>query len=131
MEDDASARRVKRICGRIGAACWLLILPAKLARHFDPGLPAAVVDAAPSLLGPAGLLLVLLSNEGRLARLTLPRTMLLTAAIALAVECAQLLPAVRPLYRFDWLDVAATLAGTAAAAAFAAGLRRSVRSGAA
>lgn len=130
MADDASTRRFKRICGRVGAACWVLILPAKLARHLDPRLPAVVVDAAPSLLGPAGLLLVLLSDEGRLPPLTVPRAMLLTAAIALSVEFSQLLPIVRPLYRFDWLDVGATLVGAGAAASFAAVLRRTVRSGA-
>lgn len=117
-----SVRRLKRIYGRIGATCWVLILPAKLARRFDGGLNDVFVDIAPSLLGPAGLLLVLLSSEGRFARLTIARASFLTAGISLAVEFAQLVPVVRPLYRFDWLDIAATLAGVGAGAFLAAAL---------
>jgi VanZ family protein len=112
---------VKRIYGRIGAACWLLILPAKLARRFEWGVPDAVIDAAPSFLGTAGLLLVLLSNHGRLSRLTITQAWLATAGIALAAESAQLFCS---LYRFDWIDVAATLAGAGAGALLAAALRQ-------
>ena len=117
---------MKRIYGYIGLTCWLLILPAKLARRFDWGVPDAVLNVAPSLLGPAGLLLVLLANDRRLARLTIAQAALLAAAIGLAVEFVQLVPNVRPLYRFDWLNVAATLAGVGAGALLAAVLRERV-----
>ncbi len=104
----------------------MLILPVKLSRHVEWGVSSTLTDVAPSLLGAAELLLVLVSNEGRLARITIGQAWLVTAATALAVEFAQLVPNARLLYRFDWLDVAATLVGVAAGALLAAALRRAL-----
>lgn len=119
----ASTRRLKRIYGRLGAACWLVILPAKLSRYFGSPLSGTFSAAAPSLFGPAGLLLVLLSSEGRLSRLTIPQACFLSAGIGLAVEFAQLAPVMRRLYRFDWLDVAATIVSAVAGAVLATVLK--------
>lgn len=72
-----------------------------------------LTDIAPSVLGPAGLLFLMLSSSGRLARLSLFQTTLLAGVIALGIEFAQFLP--RPgileklYYTFDWLDVLASI----------------------
>lgn len=117
-------REAKQTCGWIGVACWLLILPAKGARHFDLGVDPWLIDIAPSVLGPAGLLFVILSNEGRFKNLTLTQATAIAGAIALALEFAQLLPLVRRIYTFDWLDVLATLLSVAVAVLVSAVLRR-------
>ena len=123
---DAS-QRLKRIYGWIGVICWVLILPVKEARRFDLGIDPMVIGFAPSLLGPAGLLLVLLSSERRFARLTIGEAALMAGTVALGLEFAQVLPLVRRIYTFDWLDVAATLFSIVAGAMISAGLRRRYR----
>lgn len=119
----------KQACGWAGVICWLLILPAKAVRHFDPGFDPGVVGIAPSLFGPAGLLLVILSNEGRFKDLTLTQAAAIAGAIALAAEFAQLLPLVRRIYTFDWLDVLATLAGIGVAALVSLLIRHTASAG--
>ncbi len=83
---------------------------------MDQLTTSTFLDIAPSTLGPAGLLfLILSSSSSRLARFTLLQTTLLVGAIAMGLEFVQLVP--RPgilakvLYTFDWLDVVATLFG--------------------
>ncbi len=120
----SAAHRLKRLYGWLGVICWALILPAKVARHFDVGINPAIIGPAPSLLGPAGLLLVILSSEHRLAHLTLTRATVLAGTIALGFEFVQTLPLVRRIYRFDWLDVVATLFSLGAGALVSAALRR-------
>lgn len=120
-------QRLKRIYGWIGVICWVLILPVKEARRFDLGIDPMVIGFAPSLLGPAGLLLVLLSSERRFARLTIGEAALMAGTVALALELAQVLPFVRRIYTFDWVDVAATLFSIVAGAMIGAGLRRRYR----
>jgi hypothetical protein len=110
--------------GWIGVIFWVLILPAKGAQRFDLGINPTVIGVAPSLLGPAGLLLVILSSDGRFARLTLGRATLIAGTIALGLEFAQIVPLVRRIYTFDWPDVAATLLSLSAGALVSAGLRR-------
>jgi len=107
------SNRTKRLFGWIGAICLLLIIPIKAIRWVDLSTTANIfIDIAPSILGPAGLLFLVLSGS-RLARLTLLQTTLLTGAIAIGLEFIQLIP--RPgiiekvHYTFDWLDIAATL----------------------
>jgi hypothetical protein len=104
-----------------------MIFPAKVARHFDPGIDPTFIGVAPSLLGPAGLLLVILSSKGRFAHLTLAPAAAVAGTIALGLEFAQILPLVRRIYTFDWLDVAATLIGLSAAAVLSSILRRGYR----
>jgi len=126
LMDEASTTgyRLKRIFGIVGVLCWLLILPAKLARHFDSTAVPAIVGVVPSILGPAGLLFVMVSSEGWSRRLSFVRVTALAAAIALGLEFAQLLPGVRRIYRFDWYDVAATILSIGTAAFVAAAMWR-------
>jgi glycopeptide antibiotics resistance protein len=101
-----------------------MILPAKMARRIDPGIDPTLIGVAPSLLGPAGLLLVILSSKSRFAHLALAPAAAMAGTVALGLEFAQMLPLVRKIYTFDWLDVAATLIGVLAGAAISSFLRR-------
>jgi len=98
--------------GWIGLVCWIAIIPIKSVRWIHIATGSALIGVAPSFLGPAGLLFVILSGSGKLSRLTLVQATLLTAAIALGLEFAQLLPRPGILakvhYTFDWLDVLAS-----------------------
>jgi hypothetical protein len=105
---------VKRLLGWVGLICLILIIPVKAMRFADlAGANAVLMGVAPSLLGPAGLFLLIVSGSGRLSRLPLPTVTALVAAIALGLEFAQLLPRPGILskvhYTFDWLDVLASL----------------------
>jgi hypothetical protein len=51
----------------------------------------------------------------------------MAGTVALGLELAQVLPLVRRIYTFDWLDVAATLFSIVAGAMISAGLRRRYR----
>jgi len=98
----------------MGATCLLLIFPLKALRWLDQLTTSTIVGIAPSTLGPAGLLfLILSSSHPGLARLTVLQTTLLVGAIAMGLEVIQLIPRPGILanvhYTFDWLDVAATL----------------------
>lgn len=91
----------------------LLIVPVKAIRFVDETtVSTIVVGIAPSILGPAGLLFLILSSSGRLSRLTLVQVTSLVAVIALGLEFAQLLPRpgilAKAHYTFDWLDVIAS-----------------------
>lgn len=124
----AKADELKRTFGRIGVICWVLIIPVKAVRGFHPAISSAAIGIAPSLLGPAGLLFVILSSAHRFARLTVAQATLVAGAIGLALEFAQLIP--RPAllagvrYTFDWLDVAGTLVSVSAGALIAGLLSR-------
>jgi len=115
LRDETSERnRAAKFHGWLGAALLLLIIPVKAARWLGIGGSSDfLVGIAPSLLGPAGLLFLLLSAKARLTRRSVPRTTLLVLAIALGLEFAQLLP--RPgilakvRYTFDWWDVVASV----------------------
>ncbi len=78
-----------------------------------------MVGVAPSILGPAGLLFLLLSSTGRVSRLSLGQVALLVAATSLTLELAQLLPRpgvlARVHYTFDPVDLLASLISTAVA----------------
>lgn len=107
--------RTKRLFGWIGLGCLLLIIPVKAVRWTDLSLVSStIVGIAPSALGPAGLLFLILSSSSpRLSRLTLLQTTLLVCAIAMGLEFIQLIPRPEILakvhYTFDWFDVAVTL----------------------
>ena len=108
--------RVKRWFGWIGLTCLLLMIPVKATRFVsEAAAQTMMVGIAPSLLGPAGLLFLILSGSGKLSRLTLVQATVLAAMVALGLEFVQLLP--RPgilayvYYTFDWLDVLASLVG--------------------
>jgi hypothetical protein len=100
----------------------LLIIPVKLLRHSSVAGSMAV-GVAPSLLGPSGLLFLVLSSQGRLSKLTVAQTTLLVGAISVGLELAQLLPRPgilnRVRYTFDVLDLLATLAAVGASSVIA------------
>jgi uncharacterized membrane protein len=110
---DFNLRKKKRILGWVGTMCLLLIIPIKVLRISNIHAIALAIGVAPSILGPAGLLFLLLSSTGRLSRLTVFQTTLLAGAIAMGLELIQLLP--RPgilahvRYTFDLLDLGATI----------------------
>ena len=109
------SNRNKRLFGWLGLICLLLIVTVKAIRWVNLSTALSVViGIAPSILGPVGLLFLILSSSGsRLARLTLFQTTLLTGTIVLGLEFIQLIPRPGILgkvnYTFDWLDIAATL----------------------
>ena len=97
----------------MGSICLLLIIPVKAIRWVHLGWATIIlVGIAPSLLGPAGLLFLILSSSGRLSRLTLVQVTFFVATVALGLEFAQLIPRpgilARIHYTFDWLDVIAS-----------------------
>ena len=107
------SNRTKRLFGWIGSICLLLIIPIKAIRWVNLSTTANIfIGIIPSLLGPAGLLFLILSDS-RLVRLTLLQTTLLVGAIAIGLEFIQLFPRPGILesinYTFDWLDIAASL----------------------
>ncbi len=107
-------KRANRLFAWIGVICLFLIVPVKGIRWVNESVEiSTLVGVAPSLLGPAGLLFLILSSSGRLSRLTLGQVTMLVTLIALGLEFAQLLP--RPgilanvYYTFAWLDIIASL----------------------
>jgi hypothetical protein len=113
-------RNTKGLLGWIGALCLLAIIPMKLLRVLNvPNPTAGIVDVAPSVLGPAGLLFLIRSSRGRLSRLPLFQTALLVGSLAAGLELLQLVP--RPgilaqiRYSFDGLDLVASLLSVVAA----------------
>ena len=79
--DAPDVSRERHILGYVGAVLLLLIIPVKLLR-YSSAAGSVAVGVAPSLLGPSGLLFLLLSSRGRLSRLTVGRTAILVGAIS-------------------------------------------------
>jgi hypothetical protein len=108
-----------RLLGWMGMVLLLGILPIKLARFEQHGASSFAIGVAPSVLGAAGLLFLLLSSTGRLARLSLLRVTVLVAALSVTLELLQLLPRpgvlARIHYTFDTFDLAGTVLGVAMA----------------
>ena len=82
----------KNILGWAGTLCLLLILPVKMLRFFDGTGMALAIGVAPSILGPPGVLFLLLSSTGRLARLVPLQATLIAGTVAVGLELLQLLP---------------------------------------
>jgi hypothetical protein len=123
MTIQTSARgRRRQALGYVGAVLLLLIVPVKLLRYWSP-TAQMMVGVAPSLLGPSGLLFLLLSSRGRLSKLTLVQLAILVGVVSVGLELAQLLP--RPgilkkvSYTFDVLDLLATVLSVGVSAAIA------------
>jgi uncharacterized membrane protein len=110
---DRISARNRNLFGWTGTLCLLLIIPIKLLRLFTGEEMTLVIGFAPSILGPPGLLFLLLSSTGRLSRLTPLRATLIAGAVAVGLELLQLLPRpgilARVRYTFDYLDLAASL----------------------
>jgi hypothetical protein len=119
--------RRRRTLGYIGLVLLLLIIPVKLLR-YGSAAGQALVDVAPSLLGPSGLLFILLSGRGKLSRLTVTRLGILVGAVSVGLELAQLLPRpgilARVHYTFDVLDLVATVLSLSVAALVAGAVLR-------
>lgn len=102
----------ERLFGWMGLVFLFAILPIKLLRLVHHGGSGAVVGVAPSILGPAGLLFLLLSSTGRVSRFSLGQVTLLVVATSLTLELAQLLPRpgvlARVHYTFDPIDLLAS-----------------------
>ena len=115
---DRTVGTTNRLFGWMGTVLLLGILPIKLVRFGHHAATSFAIEIAPSLLGPAGLLFLLLSSTGRLSRLSLLQLTLIVAALSLALELMQLLPRPGPLarahYTFDYYDLAATALSVAA-----------------
>ena len=123
MTIQTSARgRRQQVLGYVGAVLLLLIIPVKLLRYWSP-TGQMIVGVAPSLLGPSGLLFLLLSSPGRLSKLTLVQMAILVGAMSVGLELAQLLPRPgilgRVPYTFDVLDLLATVLSVSVSAAIA------------
>jgi hypothetical protein len=123
--DAPHVRRERHTLGYVGAVLLLLIIPVKLLRYSSAAWSGAV-GVAPSLLGPSGLLFLLLSSPGRLSRLTVAQTAILVGAISVGLELVQLLPRPgilqRVRYTFDVLDLLATLAAVGVSFVIAKGV---------
>jgi hypothetical protein len=108
------AQKDKLLFWWMALICLLLIIPIKAIRWAHLSVATTIlVGIAPSLLGPAGLLFLILSSSGRLSRLTLVQITLLVAVVALGLEFAQLIPRsgilARVHYTFEWLDIIASV----------------------
>lgn len=114
--------RRQRILGYVGAVLLLLIIPVKLRRLWS-ATGQMMVGVAPSLLGPSGLLFLLLSSPGRLSKLTVAQMGILVGAVSVGLELAQLVPRPgilgRVRYTFDVLDLLATVLSVSVSAAIA------------
>ena len=115
--EQVSARR-RRLFRWMGAVCLLAIIPIKLVRVAGAGGSLAV-GVAPSLLGPAGLLFLLLSGSGRLSKLSLLQQTVLVGTLAVVLELLQLCPRPGVLsyvhYTFDYCDLFASVLSVAVA----------------
>ncbi len=111
--------KTRNLFGWMGTVCLLLILPIKLIRYSPAAETSLLVGIAPSILGPPGLLFLLLSSTGKLSRLTTFQATLVTGAVAVGLELVQLLPRpgilARVHYTFDPLDLGASLLSLLAA----------------
>ena len=106
--------RVKILFGWLGTIILLLIIPIKVFRFFEFSyLSQLIIGIIPSLLGPVGLLFLILSSKSKHLNLSIIHSSILVFLIAIGLEFAQLLP--RPgflkyiHYTFDWLDIISSL----------------------
>lgn len=111
---DKKQVKLRRLFGWMGTICLLLIIPVKAIRWTGGNAAFSIfIGIAPSLLGPAGLLFLLLSDPGRCSKLTLFQLTLLVTGVALGLEFVQIIPKTgfleRINYIFDWLDVFSSL----------------------
>ena len=117
-------KKVKIFFGWLGTIILLLIIPIKVFRFFEISyLSQLIIGIAPSLLGPAGLLFLILSSKSKHLNLSIIQSSILVSLIAIGLEFAQLLP--RPgflkyiHYTFDWLDIISSLISVIVAYIFA------------
>jgi hypothetical protein len=130
---DRPAGARNQIFGWMAAVLLFGILPIKLLRFEHHGTKAFAVGVAPSLLGPAGFLFLLLASTGRISRFSLLQVTLFVAALSVTLEFMQLLPRPGILahvhYTFDTYDLAASVLSVVIAYALAAWLLREPQTG--
>lgn len=123
--------KTRQLFGWMGAVCLLAIIPIKLVRVAGAGGSFAI-GVAPSLLGPAGLLFLLLSGSGRHSKLNLLQQSVLVGTLAVVLELLQLCPRPGLLryvhYTFDYFDLIASVLSVAAASVFAVAMIKRSRS---
>ncbi|MBI2838216.1 MAG: hypothetical protein HYX75_07885 [Acidobacteria bacterium] len=116
----------------MGSVCLMAIVAIKLVRLLGHPATSLVIGIAPSVLGPAGLLFLLLSSTGRLSRLTLLQMTVLVAALSVALERIQLLPRppilARGHYTFDFWDIGGTVLSVVAGYSISARILRQPQS---
>ena len=117
--------------GWMGTVLLLGIIPIKLVRFEHHGATSLAIGVAPSVLGPAGLLFLLLSSTGWISRFSLLQVTLLVATLSVTLEFMQLLPRpgilARVHYTFDYYDLAATVLSVVMAYAISARVQRQPR----
>ena len=116
--------RIKIFFGWLGTIILILIIPIKVLRFFEISyLSQLIIGIAPSLLGPAGLLFLILSSKSKHLNLSIIQSSILVSLIAIGLEFAQLLPKPGLLkyihYTFDWLDIISSLISVIVAFLFA------------
>ena len=85
--------RVKILFNWLGTIILLLIIPIKIFRFFEISyLSQLIIGITPSLLGPAGLLFLILSSKSKHLNLSIIQSVILVLLIAIGLEFAQLLP---------------------------------------
>lgn len=108
---DQISVRNRNILGFIGALLLFSIIAIKLLRIFSG--TSTIIGIAPSILGPPGLLFLLISDTGRFSHWSPLKTTLSVAAVAIGLELCQLLPRpgvlARIHYTFDYLDLVASI----------------------
>lgn len=98
-----------------GSILWLLIIPIKLFRFINFNVIEIINNNGASFLGSSGLLFMILGSRSRLSTLALSQATIITIIVALSIEFFQLLfrfeDSSSSLYRFDILDIYATILG--------------------
>lgn len=110
MEND----KLKILFGWLGTIILLLLILIKVFRFFEIGyISKIIIGIAPSLLGPAGLLFLILSSKSKYLKLSINQLSIIISIMAIGLEFAQLLPRPGILkyihYTFDWLDIISSL----------------------
>ena len=128
---DRTVGASNRLFGWMGTVLLLGIIPIKLLRFEHHATMSFAIGVAPSVLGPAGLLFLLLSSTGWISRFSLLQVTLLVATLSVTLELMQLLPRPGILghvhYTFDFYDLAATVLSIVMAYAISAGILREPR----
>jgi len=101
--------KLKKYFAIIGLILLIFIIPIKLSRFLNIALNEFIINNSPSLLGPSGLLFIILGSKGRFAKLSLLQATSLTLIIALLLELSQLVFRIKiisnNLYTFDIVDL--------------------------
>lgn len=85
--------RTRKLFGWLGTIILVLIIPIKIFRLFEIiYLSQILIGITPSLLGPAGLLFLIVSSKSKHLNLSLIQSAILVFLIAIDLEFAQLLP---------------------------------------